>query len=281
MQPGKFFSLLSLRLRTTLLFIGVLLPMTDAAANLLISPTRVVFDKHTRTTSISVVNAGTETNTYRIEFVQRRMTTDGGFEPIKQAKPGEQFADQMIRYSPRQVTLQPGQSQAVRLMLRKPPNLADGEYRSHMLFRAIPKAAATSVQNQRKDDNAISIQLTPIMGISIPVIVRHGQTGVTIGFDKLRYYPDNATVLFDMQRSGNMSVYGDITILFTSKSGQSLVLKKINGLAVYSPNTHRRLSVQVNAPNGVKIEHGILTVQYHETKEAGGKLIHEQSIQVP
>lgn len=259
----------------------LLLPVTQAAGELLISPTRVIFDKKTRTASISVVNAGNEANTYRIEFVQRRMKEDGGFENVKKALPGEQFSNKMIRYSPRQVSLQPGQAQAVRLMLRKPSNLAEGEYRSHLLFRAIPKASTTSVGKQRGSDNSISIQLIPVMGISIPIIVRHGDVQATLNIDKLRFYPKVSNLLFDLKRFGNMSVYGDITISFTNRSGKKWVLKKINGLAVYTPNKYRRMSMPIQAPNGVELTHGTMTVQFNETKEAGGKLLAEKSIQIP
>lgn len=154
-------------------------PAAHALGELLVSPTRLIFEKHTRTASVSIVNAGNETKTYRIQFVERRMTPEGGFEEVKQAKPGEQFSSKMIRFSPRQVVLQPGQAQAIRLMLRKPAKLADGEYRSHLLFRAIPKANTSSLA-KLSDSKSISIKLTPIIGISIPVIVRHGQVSAAI-----------------------------------------------------------------------------------------------------
>lgn len=251
-----------------------------AGGELLVSPTRVIFEKQTRTASVSIVNAGNETSTYRIEFVERRMTPEGGFEEAKQARPGELFSSTMIRFSPRQVTLQPGQSQAIRLMLRKPPQLADGEYRSHMLFRAIPKASTSSV-DKVTGDKSISIQLTPVMGISIPVIVRHGQVTAAVQVDKLRYYPKTSAVLFDLKREGNASVYGDITILFKNQAGQSTVLRKINGLAIYTPNDSRRMSVDIQAPGGIKIQNGTLTVLYHQSKEAGGRLITEHSVTIP
>lgn len=273
----QLFSGILLTLALTIYFV----PLSHAAGELLISPTRVVFEKRTRTASVSLVNAGNETYTYRIEFVQRRMKPNGGFEEIKKAGPGEQFSADMIRFSPRQVTLQPGQAQSVRLMLRKPPKLEDGEYRSHLLFRAIPKASTSSVSQLNNDPKAISIQLTPIVGISIPVIVRHGQTQVTTTINKLRYFEKNSTVLFDLMRKGNASVYGDITILFKDQSGHSSVIRKVNGLAVYTPNKSRRMNISAQAPGGVKIKNGILSVLFNNTKEAGGELITEQSIKIP
>ena len=53
---------------------------------------------------------------------------------MTEAAPGEHFADGMLSWSPRQITLQPGTAQVVRLMVRKPEGLAEGEYRSHLDF---------------------------------------------------------------------------------------------------------------------------------------------------
>ena len=252
-----------------------------AAGELLISPTRVVFEERTRTATLSLVNAGDENTTYRIGFVQRRMAEDGSFSDIKTPRAGELFADRMIRFSPRQVILKPGQAQVVRLMLRKPPKLADGEYRSHLLFRAIPKAETTSLSRQNANEGAISIQLTPIMGISVPIIVRHGKRDVTASIEQLRFYKDTSNVLFEIHRKGNNSLYGNITVSFINPKGESIILKKINGLAVYTPNEKRRFNVPFIAPAGIELNMGHLLVQYHAHADAGGRLISENKIALP
>ena len=46
----------------------------------------------------------------------------------------------MIVYAPRNVTLAPHEPQAIRIAARPPQGLPDGEYRVHLLFRAIPPA---------------------------------------------------------------------------------------------------------------------------------------------
>ena len=262
---------------TGLFFTGT----AHALGELVLSPTRVIFDKHTRTASVSMVNAGNETKTYRIQFVERRMTPKGGFVEVKKAQPGELFSSKMIRFSPRQVTLQPGQAQSVRLMLRKPANLANGEYRSHMLFRAIPKANTRSVDKISGENKAIAIQLTPIIGISIPIIVRHGPVTANVTIQKLRYFKQNSQVLFEIKRDGLASVYGDLTIHFKDQAGKTRILRKVNGLAVYAPNASRRMSIPVKAPAGIKIPNGTLSIRYKQTEEAGGRLIAQQSVKIP
>jgi hypothetical protein len=108
--------------------------------DLLVAPTRVVLEGRQRTAEVTLVNTGSATATYRISFVNLRMNEQGGTTEIEasSARPGEQFAEPLVRYSPRQVTLEPQVAQTVRMQLRLPSDLPPGEYRSHLLFRAIP-----------------------------------------------------------------------------------------------------------------------------------------------
>ena len=64
--------------------------------------------------------------------------SDGRLIDVETPNGKEQAAQEMILYAPRRVTLPPNQPQAIRLSARAPEGLADGEYRVHLLFRAIP-----------------------------------------------------------------------------------------------------------------------------------------------
>ncbi len=147
----------------------------NAAASLMVTPLRVVFDERTRTAQITLVNQGDETGDYRISFIRQKMTETGQFVAVEANEQG-MYSDLMIRYSPRQVSLPPGQSQIVRLMLRKPRDLSAGEYRSHLLFQSIPKPSKSSLEKlSGKSGVGISVEIIPLVGITIPVIVRHGK----------------------------------------------------------------------------------------------------------
>ena len=100
-----------------------------------------------RTAQVDLINNGSEPATYRISLVNQRMGEDGQFLPVDTPLAGELFANDMVQFSPRQVTLQPGTSQTVRVMVRKPAGLAAGEYRSHLHFEKMPEPrGATSVE---------------------------------------------------------------------------------------------------------------------------------------
>jgi hypothetical protein len=260
--------------------IGCILPgQALATAQLVVAPTRVVFEGRTRTASVNLINRGDKAGTFRIKFERKRMTEDGSVVPLTKTRPGELFADQMVRYAPRQITLQPGQSQVVRLMLRKPPNLADGEYRSHMLFQHIPGNSGTDISSQVGNASGLSIRLIPIIGISIPVIVRQGKTSASVSLtdvhlDKRSADDTRAMLVLSARRSGNQSVYGDFTIRFTAaEGGHPFVVGRANGIAIYTPNDKRTVKIPLQAPRGVHLRNGTLEVEYRTPPDAGNKVL--------
>lgn len=275
--------------RKGLLLIGslLLLPLQPAWADLMLNPTRIVFEKNQRAAQLDLINNGSETATYRISLVNRRMGEDGGFTSVDTPLPGEQFADGMLRYSPRQVVLAPGAGQAVRILLRKPADLAAGEYRSHLMFERIPEAkGAANIETQAKvGPGEIGIQLTALIGASIPVIVRQGETAASATLTNLALPKPAANqpqmIAVVLERSGNRSVYGDLTASFTPQGGAEQVIAKAAGVAVYTPNALRRVSLTLQLPAGLVLAHGTLQVSYRDRPDAGGKLLAETAIQLP
>ena len=256
-----------------------------AASQLMVTPTRVVFDGKSRTAQVTVINAGDTAGTYRISVVNKRMTIDGQFEEVKTARPGELFADKMIRFSPRQVVLAPGKSQVVRLSLRKPSGLDAGEYRSHLLFNAIPQNAGADIKAITEKEK-ISIQLTAIVSIAIPVIVRHGQTDASVSFASIKYQPadkpeSSPQLLMEMLRSGNQSVYGDLLSEFVADNGASSIVAQVNGVAVYTPNKSRKISVPLKTAPGVNLSKGVLKVYYRSPASQGSKILAQTEVKIP
>jgi len=258
-----------------------------AGAQISISPTRVVFEGRNRTASVTLINRGNESSTFRISFERKRMTEDGQFEAIKNPRPGEVFADQMIRYSPRQVVLPPGKTQVIRLLLRKPPNLPDGEYRSHMLFSEVPEQSNKSIEAQTGQQSQMSISIKPVLGISIPVIVRQGSTSAEIQIVKsslafLSPEKSQALLTLKMKRTGNRSVYGDVIATYRNgNSKEGIVVAQINGIAVYSPNYTRTLKLNLQAPAGVKLDGGQIDVVYRMNPAEGNKILARGQVAVP
>jgi fimbrial chaperone protein len=256
-------------------------------ADLMLFPTRIVFDKNQRAAQVELINQGKTPETYRISVVNRRMTEIGEITAADSPEPGDQFADAMLRYSPRQVTIAPGSSQTVRMLLRKPAELAPGEYRSHLQFDRIAEAAgSSSVETSGEAGaNKVGVVITALVGASIPVIVRQGETQASVTLSQLALETGSAaaapTLAFQIQRDGNRSVYGDLAVTFTPRGGAPVDVAKAGGVAVYVPNPMRRARLPLQLPSGIGLAAGTLKLSYRERADAGGKLLAESSLLVP
>ena len=274
------------RLPALLLCVLALVP-PPALAELMLNPTRVVLAKNQRSAQVELINNSSEPATYRISAVNRRMSETGDFIAVTEAGPGELFADTMLAWSPRQITLAPGSAQVVRVMVRKPEALAPGEYRSHLHFERLPGAGdvASSVEGDAKADPKIGVVIKTLVGASIPVIVRQGDSDGAAALTQLALQPAQAgkapLLAFLIERSGNSSVYGDLNVMFTPRGGQSRLLAKAGGVAVYTPNPMRRAVLALQLAPGASLAGGELRLTYRERPEAGGKLLAEAALALP
>ena len=232
------------------------------------------------TTELALVNRSEKPHTYALSFVQCRMSETGEIKEIDATTPPdpqEHFADTLVRFTPRRVILEPRQVQMVRMMLRKPADLAEGEYRSHLSFRLIPSA-----ENAVKPDSissGIQIKLIPIYGVTIPVIVRHGSLKATARLSGLRF--DTKGLHLTIEREGNRSTYGDLVVQWKGKAGKAVTVGAINGIAVYTPNSKRTVSLALSPPKGVELKGGELIVRYTSKENDKEQLIAEGQITVP
>lgn len=264
-------------------FAALLFGSERAAAQLMVYPTRMVLENSQRAGQLEIVNNSARTVTYRITLVNRRMDENGKFAVADSPAAGEQFADSMLSYSPRRVTLAPGAGQVIRIMVRKPADLAVGEYRSHLLFaeQAEPTGRA-SAQATAETASDIGVSLTALVGVSIPVIVRAGDTSATVTLGSLAVLntaagqPANMSV--DVQRSGMQSCYGDLTVSFTPAGGAALEIGRANGVAVYTPNALRHVRIPLSPPAGAVLANGTVTVSYQERPERRGAPVVEASL---
>lgn len=189
------------------------------------------------------------------------MKEDGSFEEISQAQAGALSAEPYLRYFPRTVTLAPNEAQVIRLQLNKPAQIKPGEYRSHLYVRAVPLPTPLGQETKEESSN-ISVKLVPVFGLSIPVIVRTGQTNASVAFTDLSLNKIAKTVSFGLNRTGNASVYGDITVTHTAPDGKKTIVGLVKGLAVYTPNLRRMVQLPLDPNATVDYTKGKLTAMF-------------------
>lgn len=260
-----------------------------AEASLMVTPTRVVFEGPKRTAVLTLLNTGNEAGTYRLFLVRYRMTEQGTLEEVKAPLEGERFADEMIRFTPKQVTLAPQMAQQVRLQIRKPEGLAAGEYRSHLLFRALPAVPAAGTPEDKA--RGIAIRLVPALGVSIPLIVREGETKAQARLTDLALQPaakvagepagQPPRLAFKLNRTGNRSLYGDLVATFRPKGGGEVPVGRINGIAIYTPNAARQAALPLSPPAGRALAGGTLKLVYRAPEAEGGQPLAEAELALP
>ncbi|WP_265569554.1 molecular chaperone [Sphingomicrobium nitratireducens] len=245
---------------------ATLVPVSANAGvgDLLVAPTRIVLTNG-RGTEVLLNNIGEEEATYRVSAELRRMTPDGQLIEVEDPTEAERLAQEMIYFAPRRVTLPPGQPQAIRIAARAPQGLADGEYRVHLLFRAIPKPRPVE---KREVGGGMSFRLIPVYGVSIPVIVRFGQLEVDTTITDVRTTNERA-IEVDLKRAGDRSTYGAIEI---TKDGEEMPIAEIRGIALYTEIADRTVKVPVRGDYQGTLS-GPVKVTYREHPNDGGAVI--------
>jgi P pilus assembly chaperone PapD len=268
---------------TSLFIIGVFSNFSlKAQGDLMVFPKRLVFEGNTKTSELNLANVGSDTARYNISFVQYRMNEDGSFSEIQSPDEGQYFSDKFLRYYPRSIVLAPKESQVVKVQLTKTNQMAQGEYRSHIYFRAIPNAKPLG-EEEKKDTSAVSVRLIPIFGITVPTIIRVGESTTKVSFSDLDFSIKNDTLpVFSLKfnRSGNMSVYGDLSVSYISPAGKKTEVGRANGIAVYTPNSVRKFQVVLWKKPDIDYRSGTLHAEYSTPADAKSVKYAEADLQL-
>lgn len=260
-----------------ILFFISLSNITTANANLLITPTRVELGNRDRSTTVSLVNTSSKTKTYKIFWSEKYQTPEGDYKVFTPTTDKTYpIASNMIRYSPKQVTLAPGERQHVRMAARKPKNLADGEYRSHLIFEAVPNIA----ELEKKRVNKTGIELFVNLAFSIPVIIYQGTKTVDVSLNKLELLNEVKegqnflSAKIHINRHGLYGAVGNINLFWTDKNTK---IEKQIGI-LNNVNIYREVNTRI-VKVGLKnhaVKDGTLRVEYKGTESLkGSELINE------
>ena len=265
----------ALTLHASVLFCALTLAGTALANRAVsIAPTRVILDERTRTATVYLNNRGSQSATYRISIVNRRMLENGHIVPADEVLPDERFASEFVRFSPRRVVVPAQGSQAVRLTMCLPRGreIPDGEYRSHLMFRAVPDLPDPTAQDEEPE--GIRVTAVAIIETTIPVIVRKGDPQAEIRFGEPELTldgPDDKTLLsVPLIRTGERSVYGDLQVWYEDERGRRDEVLLMRGMAVYHPTPQRVLQLPIELPETFALA-GRLHVSYAETAESKGE----------
>ena len=273
-------------LKTIVIFFGAwMLALNPAAADMLVSPTRAVLDQDNRSAEFTLRNTGDGPRTYRLEWVEQRMDASGGFVPIAE---GEEWssAAAMLRYSPRQITVGPGENQLVRVKYRPPADVTAGEYRSYLRLQVLADVSepAMVLEQGQTDGNGLGFRINMQMSFNIPVVVRHNAEPAKVRLKEVDVLqPDeegqSLRLGVTLARRGQASSFG--TVLVEMQRDRNSPLETIgrrNGIAVFHEMSERRVIIPLRdeaIPAGAWVR-----VAYEGRQEHQGQVWDEQVFKV-
>ena len=223
-------------------------------------PRRVVIQGRQRTAQVGLFNRTANEGDYEVDITEMVMTPEGRLVALDQVEDPAlvakvKSAKDMIRWSPKRLSLGGSESQTIRLMARPSPDLAPGEYRAHFLAISRPDVAAGGMTIDEavsgRQANGIGVTIKPRFGISIPVIVRVGETTLDLGIENPRVVtlPDGRRALsLKLTREGTRSAYGDVRVLRTG-SDEPLVVAR--GVGIYPEIDARDVLLPFTLAEGV------------------------------
>ncbi|MBU1194307.1 MAG: fimbria/pilus periplasmic chaperone [Proteobacteria bacterium] len=252
MKPNPY---LNVDLKITLVISWIILSFfympasVSASANdkaVLIAPTRVIFEGRTRAAAVKLINPNDIENTYKISLVSIRMDEHGTRSEVQSPDPEELFAQSLIRFSPRRATIPAQGWQTVRLMVKKPRDLPEGEYRSQLKVSPLPKQKGPD--DQQNTEN-ISISIDIVFNVSIPVIIRHGKSDVRVTPRTPRLVVKEGQYFLEtlLEREGKFSVFADVRAFVIPNTGekQKNLISEIKGISIYSQNQTQQVLLPI------------------------------------
>jgi P pilus assembly chaperone PapD len=243
------------------------------ANGFLLAPTRVFFESSSRSQEVTIMNQSDKTQTYRLRLEDRRLKENGEYEVI--TAPGDpSAASQMLRLSVRQIVVPARTSATVRVLLRKPSGLSAGEVRSHLIVTELPVVNPPVAASETATD--ITISITTVFGISIPIMVRTGETTARITTVTPRRVavpdrPDLENLDIQVQVAGNRSLFVDLRLISTrQRRGEPIALAK--SFAIYAPLQSRTLTMSLSPEQTAKLRAGNVVLQYQEVNRDGAPI---------
>lgn len=269
----RFYPLQRFKIRYSLLFLLIFFDVSVFAGGLRFSPQRVVMEGRQRSTTLTLTNASKEPASYRITFVDILYQDDGSVVEAEQVPEGFPTARSLLRFSPSQVRLAAGQTQVVRILVRG-RDIPTGEYRVHAKLSKIPDVS-TVKDPTKTDDKTVSVSVAVNQAISLPVILRRGETSAKASIQSIALKADKKTTVLNIKlaREGNRSLYTDLVVL--DAAGEKI--KEVKGIALPVPNPWRRYLLHIKELTPSQLKSGKYSLQLLN-RDAGGELLDSQLI---
>lgn len=239
---------------SALLFIA-LMPTAHARVDMV--PQMVVMESRERSGEIYVLNLSNEVRQFEITMVYYEQTEKGTYITLEKPKDDAFDFQKSVRFSPRTFTLGPQGKQTVRVSLRRPADLPDGEYRFHM--KAISYATDQESTAAGGEGN-LAVGMAVNVAIAIPIVIRQGELVGTTQLSDFELLAPNQTksekteLHFTGTRTGDASTLGAIHVEWAQNSNDYKEIGMIKNFNIFTDIATRKGQVRLDEfPVGGKL----------------------------
>lgn len=245
-----------MRLIKILTFIALIFfaSVSSAWAGLLITPTILVFGPKDRFASVTLVNSGDKISSYNMKLIYFSVAEDTGSYTLTENVDGVDIREYLV-FSPRRVTLKPGEKQKLRIALKRPAELPDGDYRAHLRFEVDDEEADGDVQAASGagisgEAARASAQVKVKVNYSIPVVVRSGaesDLGVEIGQVSFSRDPENGALnlLVPISKTNLKRSLISYMKVYNVVSGKRVLVSELSNANIFEGVSRRSFQVPV------------------------------------
>ncbi len=235
-----------IQILTLLVFIGwgLLLYPALAHAKIMFMPSHAVFQDRQRSADILVVNTNDKPSTFRLGWIHQYQTEDNGRYEREDASRDQNYdVTKMVLFSPKQVTLEPGGRQRIRLSLRRPADLPEGEYHAHLKLQSLNAADIPDVGPPPTGESQAKMAIGMNVSFAIPVIVRQGAYKASVAISDPTFIPSDQgrppKLRITLNRSGTHGTMGSVKVFWTPAGGQEKQVGLANNVNIFTELTKR------------------------------------------
>lgn len=224
-----------------------------AYSDILISPTRVVFEGKDRFAFVTLANISNKTKSYAISLEYMKMSQEtGNYQAVDGPFSAFPLAENLV-FAPKRVTLAAGANQRVRLSLRRKADIPDGDYHAHLRFQAIPELLP-----EEEMDGSLRANVSISVSYTIPVIFRSGEIKDEAEIGQITFGRDEktgkSTLNVPIIRGATpYGVLGHLYVYYQDADGSEALVGEISNANVFPEISSRVIGVPLRgniAPNG-------------------------------
>jgi len=238
---------------------GVALAQTEGSI-LFVSPHRVDIPPDGRIEELNVANKSDVKRRYDLQVINQVMTENGTTERLDDFP---YSAEKMLVFRPKRFTLEPGERQVVRVMVKRPKGLADGDYHSHLLFREVP------LRNQERDGfkeegaSKASFEIQALYGVAVPMVVQHGTVNSVMDFISAALTKDEngrSGLAIEFSRSGNAEAAALLSVVHRLPGKEDTAVVTEQWVRIYREVDKIRRVVGFTLTEGYNLSGGTLVL---------------------